>query len=479
MSVTNINSLRGAYTSARDYDTTEIVEKDKAHWLHPWLVFDEFKDHGSLPLGKAEGIYVYDLEGKQYIDGAAGLWCTNIGSGRKEMADAIAEQVCTMHFASTFTAMTNVPATLLSEKLAELAPGNLSRVIYTTGGTTATESAYRLIQYYQGCRGTPEKKHVITRKSGYHGTTYLAISLSGDKNHTAEFEYKTDTIHQLSSPNNFHRPEGMEGLTDEQFSDALVKEFVDKVEELGADNVAAFFAEPVQGAGGVIPPHENYLQRIWEVCKENDILYVADEVITAFGRLGHWFASYDEYGVQPDIIITAKGITSGYIPLGAAIFSEDIYEVISEPGHGRYFAHGFTYAGHPVACAAALKNIEIIERENILDHVKNDVGPYFEEQLNTLRDIPIVGDVRGRQLMMCIEFVKDQKTKESFPVEIDVGSYIAKETYARGLILRGFGNYNIMSPPLILTREDVDVMVRRLREAYEAAIVKLKEDGHL
>lgn len=464
---------------AAGYDTADIVKKDKAHFLHPWLVFDVFKDKGSLPLARAEGAFVYDTDGKQYLDGAAGLWCTNIGAGRKEMAEAIAEQICIMEYASTFTDITNVPATLLGEKLAEIAPGNLNRIIYSTGGSTAMESACRLIQYYQRCRGKPEKRHLISRKSGYHGTTYLAISISGDKNHTPEFEYKSDTIHQLSCPNVFRPPEGMEGLSEDELTTALVKEFQDKVDELGADNVAAFFAEPIMGAGGVIPPPRDYLKQIWEICKANDVLYVSDEVITAFGRLGHWFASLDEFEVQPDIITSAKGITSGYIPLGATLFTEEIYKVISEPGHGRYFAHGFTYAGHPVACIAALKNIEIMERENLLDYVKTDIGPYFEEQLQSLRDLPIVGDVRGKRMMMCVEFVKDQKTLERFPAELDIGSYVAKETYARGLILRGFMDYNIMSPPLILTKEDVDFIVKTLRESIEAALQSLKKDGLL
>ncbi|UCF94404.1 MAG: aminotransferase [Desulfobacterales bacterium] len=465
---------------SRAYTTDELIQQDKAHVVHPWATFEIFDKQGALPIAKAEGCYVYDSDGNRYLDAVGGLWCTNIGTGREEMAQAIAAQVRTMVYANPFVDMTNIPATRLATKLAELTPGTLNRVIYTSGGSTAIDSALRLIHYYQNCRGRHAKKHIISRRDAYHGSTYAAMSLGGRKgDHPPEFEYITDTIHHISAPNVYRRPAGMEDLTESALVNALVKEFEDKIAALGgADKVAAFFAEPVMGAGGVIVPPEGYLRRMWEVCQERDILFVSDEVVTAFGRLGHWFVSQDVFGIQPDIITCAKGLTSGYQPLGAAIFADEIYDVISAEGHKRYFAHGFTYCGHPVACAAALKNIEILEREKILDHVR-EVGPYFEKRLKTLSDLPIVGDVRGSHLMMCVEFVADKETKKRFPDAVDIGKVVSNQADARGLIVRPVGNLNVMSPALVITAEQIDHIVGTLRESIEAATSELQKKGLL
>ena len=257
----------------------------------------------------------------------------------------------------------------------------------------------------------------------------------------------------------------------------MLKELEDKILDVGPDNVAAFFAEPVFGAGGVIIPPTGYHRGTWEICQKYDVLYVSDEVVTAFGRLGHWFASKEVFDFQPDIITTAKGLTSGYLPLGATLYSKRIHDVISETGHGRYFAHGYTYAGHPVACAAALKNIEIMEREGLLNHV-HQIGPYFQQQLKTLLDLPIVGDVRGVGLMACVEFVKDKTTKERFAEELDIGKWISNRADSLGLIVRPIVNLNVMSPPLIITRDQVDFIVATLRASVLACIEDLREHGH-
>lgn len=239
----------------------------------------------------------------------------------------------------------------------------------------------------------------------------------------------------------------------------------------------AYYAEPIMGAGGVVVPPERYNRRMWEVCQKHDILYVSDEVVTGFGRLGHWFASKDEFDVQPDIIVCAKGLTSGYQPLGAAIFSDRIWDVISEDGQERCFTQGYTYSGHPVACAAALKNIEIMEREKLFDNV-NAVGPYFQEQLKTLLDLPIVGEVRGQKFMVCVEFVKDQDSKELFAEELDIGKRIANQADTRGLIVRPLVHLNVMSPPLTMDKDDVDFVVRTLRDSIVATLAELEQEGH-
>jgi adenosylmethionine-8-amino-7-oxononanoate aminotransferase len=248
-----------------------------------------------------------------------------------------------------------------------------------------------------------------------------------------------------------------------------------KILEIGAANIAAFYAEPLLGSGGVIVPPENYNRRTWELCQKHDILYIADEVVTAFGRLGHWFVSKDMFDIQPDMITCAKGLTSGYLPLGATIFSDRMYEVMSNDDE-RYFAAGLTYSGHPVSCAAALKNIEIMEREDIFSNV-NDVGPYFEEQLQTLLDLPIVGDIRGEKFMMCVVNVKDKETKEFFAPEVNIGKRISNHAENLGLIVRPIVDLNIMSPPLTMTRDDVDFVVATLRQAIELTMADLRNEN--
>lgn len=458
--------------------TDEVVQKDKDHFVHPWQIFDVFNEEGALPIERGEGCRIWDTDGNEYFDAVGGLWCNNIGLGNEEMADAIAAQARKMSFCSTFVDMTNAPAAELAAKLAELAPGDLNHVLYTCGGSTANDAVFRLMQFYNNCRGKTRKKHVISRVHAYHGSTYVAMSIGGKPGDRSPwFDYLTETIHHLTAPN--HYREARDGESEDAFVDRLVREFEDKIAALGGgDHVMAYYAEPVLGAGGVIVPPDGYNRRMWEVCRRHDILYVSDEVVTAFGRLGHWFASKDVFDIEPDVIVTAKGITSGYQPLGAAIFSDRIWDVVSEEGHGRCFTQGYTYSGHPVACAAALKNIEILEREKLFDNV-SEVGPYFMEQLQTLTDLPIVGQVRGKQFMVCVEFVKDPATKELFDEELDIGKRIATEADARGLIVRPIVHLNIMSPPLTMTKADVDFVVATLRESIEATVTDLRTGGHL
>ena len=446
-------------------DTQYLQRLDKAHFLHPWQEFDIPSDDANLVIARGEGSRVFDSDGKAYLDGIGGMWCVNVGYGRKELADVMAEQALLLPYYSSFTDTTNAPAIELARKLAELAPGSLNHVMYSSGGSDANDSAIRLVHYYQHRRGKPEKKHIITRESAYHGSTYLGISLSNRSEKDPEyFHFIDDFIHRISAPDVYRRPEGQSLPA---FCDALVQEFDAKVDELGADNVGAFIAEPIMGVGGVIVPPPEYLARIRERCRIRDILYISDEVVTAFGRLGHIFASRDEFGIQPDMIICAKGLTSGYIPLGAALFTDEILDVISEQGSDACFSHGFTYSGHPVSCAVALRNIEIIERENICEHVRI-AGEYLEQQLQTLSDLPYVGDVRGRRFMMCVEYVANKETKELLPEELNISKRIADACESRGLIVRPIGHLNVLSPPLILTRSEIDQMVDILRESVLA-----------
>ncbi|THD82954.1 aminotransferase [Aliigemmobacter aestuarii] len=451
----------------------DIWQMDHDHVLHPWANFGPFEEKGALVIARGEGCHLWDAEGRRYFDAIGGMWCTNIGQGRKEMADAIAAQVERLAFSNTFVDTTNEPSAMLAAKLAELAPGDLNRVHFTTGGSTAVDTAYRMVQYCQHCMGRPEKTQIIARNMSYHGSTYISQSVGkrpGDR--VEQFRYKLDGIHHISAPNPYRAPEGMDEAA---FCDWLVAEFEAKIAEIGPDRVGGFFAEPIQASGGVIVPPEGYLRRMREVCDRHDILFVADEVVTAFGRIGHWFASESEFGIVPDIITCAKGLTSGYIPLGALIFSDRIWEAMAADG-GRWFTSGFTYSGHPVACAAGLKNIEIMEREDILGNAAR-VGALFEARMKRLEALPMVGQVRGRKLMICVENVADKETRALLPEDLDVGTRIADAAEAMGLMVRPMGHLNVMSPPLTLTAGDVEFVGDTLERAIRQVADDLTRAG--
>ena len=459
-----------------EYNTEELWRMDRDHYIHPWTDFSVFKEKGSLVISDSEGAYVFDSDGKRYLDGIGGLWCVNIGYGREEMAEAIADQVRRMPYYSTFTHVTTPPAAQLAAKLAELAPGNLNHVFYGTSGSVANDSAIRIIHFYNNRLGRKTKKKIIARTDGYHGSTYLAMSMTGVEFDHTGFDLAPDLVYHIPNPNPYRRPDGM---SMEEFCDEKVADLKNEIERLGAENVACFIAEPIMGAGGVIVPPPGYHKRTREVCDEYDVLYISDEVVTGFGRLGHFFASEAVFDFVPDIITCAKGISSAYIPLSATLLSEEIYDVISVPQEeGAMFTHGFTYSGHPVACRAGLTNIEIMERERICEHVL-DIGPYFEQQLASLSDLEIVGDVRGKCLMMCVENVANKETKELFDPSVDIGGRVANQCEKRGLIVRPVGHLNVLSPPLTLTREQIDDMVSILREGIVATIDELRSESIL
>ncbi|NIS69938.1 MAG: aminotransferase [Proteobacteria bacterium] len=458
----------------RKFDTQELWRRDLEHCIHPWTDFSTFKEEGSLIMAESDGAYVVDSDGRRYLDGIGGLWCINIGYGREEMAEAIAEQIRQIPYFSTFTHLITPPAATLAAKLADLAPGPLNHVFFGTGGSMANETAVRVIHFYFNRLGKKNKKQIIARTDGYHGSTYLTMSMTGVAFDHIGFDIIKDSIHHIPAPNVYRRPDGM---TVEEFCDQKVADLENKILELGPENVACFIAEPIMGAGGVIVPPPGYHRRTKEVCKKYGVLYISDEVVTAFGRLGEMFASESVFDMTPDVIVCAKGITSGYVPLGATLFSDEIYDVISVPqAKGALFTHGFTYSGHAVSCAAGLKNIEILEREDICGHVR-EVGPYFEEQLATLLDLPIVGDVRGKDFMMCVENVANKETKELLPAEAKIGHRIAQHAQNRGLMVRPLAHLNILSPPLILSKEQIDFIVETLRESITATMDDLVREG--
>mgnify|MGYP003382413196 CR=1 FL=1 len=456
------------------FNARELWQMDHDHVLHPYTHFDSFKKDGSLVLVEGAGCFVTDAQGRRYFDGIGGMWCVNAGYGRKEIASVMAEQAMQLCYTTTFVDVTNAPAARLAAKLAQLAPGSLNHVAYATSGSLAVDTSIRLAHYYHSRRGDTSRKYVISRKNSYHGSTYLGMTVGlRDGDQSPHFRYVPDLVHHLSAPYPYRRPEGM---SLEAFSDFLVKEFEDKIAELGAETIACFIAEPAQASGGVCIPPPNYLPRMRELCTRHGILFIADEIVTAFGRLGHMFASLDEYGVVPDMILCAKGLTSGYIPLSAVIYSDAIHEAISAPDPEAWFTHGYTYSGHPVACAVALKNIEIIETEDLCGNAAR-VGDYLEQRLGTLRDLPIVGDVRGRRLMMCVEYVKDKITREKLPDSANISRRISNDCEAHGLLVRPLGHLDVLSPPLVMTMADVDFVVDTLRHAIVKATAELKAEG--
>ena len=449
-------------------DWKTLWQMDRDHFIHPYTDFSTFREQGSQIISAAEGVHVIDSRGNRLLDGMAGLWCVNIGHGRLEMAECIAEQAARMQYYNPFGHSGNEPVAMLSAKLAELTPGGLNHVFYTTGGSTANDAAIRLVHYYNNLRGKPRKKWIISRLGAYHGATYVTASLTGIHATKHGFDrIADDWITHVSAPNMYRRPAGAEHLDEAAYCEFLASEFRNRIAQLGADNVAAFIAEPIMGAGGVLVAPRGYHRKMWEICRENDVLYIADEVVTGFGRLGAWFASEEVYDYVPDILVLAKGINSGYVPLGAAIFSEEIYEVISQPQcEGGLLTMGFTYSGHPIACTAALKNIEIIEREDICARVR-DVGSYFFEQALTLRDLPIVGDARGSHFMVGIEYVADKERKTPFEPSARVAEKVFEACRDQGLIVRPIGNQTVLSPPLVMTRTQVDTLFAILRTSIE------------
>lgn len=452
-------------------------EKDRDHFIHPYTDFSTFANEGSQVISASEGVHVWDASGRQYLDAIAGLWCVNIGHGRAEMAKAIHDQVLQMPYYNPFGHCTNEPAAELSAKLAELAPVNLNHVFYSTGGSTANDVAARLAHYFHEMRGESERKIILSRLDAYHGSTYFAANLTGIEGTKIGFNrIAEDIIVHLSAANMFRKPFE---LDEQQYCDYLVGELEEKIESIGAKRIAALFAEPIMGAGGVLVAPKHYHSRMQAVCRKHGILYIADEVVTGFGRLGQWFASETLFDTQPDMIVSAKGISSGYVPLGATLVSDEIYEVINKPQvEGGALTMGFTYSGHAVACAAALKNIEIIERDNLNQHVQ-ELGPVLGDTLKPLHELDIVGDVRGSHFMIGIELVANRETKLSFGSDARVAHRVYSRCLQRGVIVRPVGNVIVLSPPLIFEEEHCRMVADALNASIAETAAELRVAGYL
>lgn len=442
--------------------TTAKVQKwDRNHFLHPWeAMAPQAEDR--MVAADGDGIYLIDGEGRRFIDGPGGMWNVQIGYGRKEMGEAMAAQAGKLAYHSPWS-FASEPSAVLARKLAELAPGDLNTVAFSTGGSSAVDSALRFAQFYNNLRGRPEKKIFISREKSYHGSTYLTASVSArERDDTDAHDREDRLVRVLPNINAYIRPEGM-SVSD--WCDAKVADLERLIAETGAERIAAYLSEPIMASGGVILPPEGYLPRVREICRENDILFISDEVVTGFGRVGHWFASEDMFGIVPDIITCAKGLTSGYLPLGACIISDRLLDEISSDA-AISFRNGFTYSGHPICCAAALKNIEIIETEGLLEHVR-EIAPHFQARLRDLSRHEIVGDCRGMGLVGCVEGRPAQGMSEADRLAIDMefGARVDAKCEAMGLIVRPLINMCVFSPPLIITPSQIDQMFDILDKA--------------
>ena len=460
---------KSAERPAASNDAEAIARR---HLLQPWPVAGAIGDEARGLVADGDGIYVTDADGRRLIDGPAGMWCTNLGHRREELARAMYDQSMQLSYNTPWYTM-NAPSAVLAERIAGHAPGDLDHVFFTTGGSSAVETALRFMQFYNNVRGLPDKKMILSRGGAYHGSTYLSASLNGRPRDRDWMDGADQMVIKLSCPDPFRRPAGM---SVDAFCDQLVAEFAETVERIGAERIGAFVGEPVMASGGVIVPPDGYWPRIARICRDNDIMLIADEVVTAFGRLGHVFASSDVFGFEPDMITFAKGVTSGYFPLGGVIMSGRLLEQLRKSNHANaMFAHGLTYSSHPVGCAVALKNLDLLEG-GVLEHART-IAPYFQDRLRSLDDLPLVGEVRGQGLMACVECVADRESRNPLALDNEVGRRIDRHCQELGLLVRPLIHMCVMSPPLIITREQVDDLVAILREGISRTMDDLRAEG--
>jgi putrescine---pyruvate transaminase len=458
-------------TGNRPDGRSSLVAKDARHILHPWADLSAVGTQESLVICKASGVEVTDSNGKTYLDAIGGMWCVTVGYGRRELIDAMAAQAARMPYFTPFGDISSEPASELAAILATLSPSDLNRMHFTTCGSTATDSAVRIAQLYHANRGQPGKYHVLSRVNAYHGSTYLAASLCGKAADRTRFHYESQWVHHLESP---AFDEDIAPVSAAERLDHLIDGMESAIAEIGAENIACFIAEPILASGGVLIPPPGYHEATREICRQHDILYISDEVVCGFGRLGHFFSSEQKFGIMPDLIVTAKGLTSGYQPLGAVLISDRIADamIASADPAKPVFSNGFTYSGHPVACATAIANIDVMQREDICGHVRQ-VGPYFVERLRGLRDSPIVYTVRGDHLMACVEC---HVPGEIGPTPRNQALAHRLDTYCEqaGLLIRPYENLCIMSPPLIITKQEIDRIVDIVADSLAHAEHDLK-----
>ena len=432
----------------------EWQELDRQHYLHPFTDHKELAEHKSRIITRADGIYIYDADGNEILDGMSGLWCVNVGYGRNELVIAAEKQLRELPYYNSFFQCARPPSIELSKILDELTQPQFSRVFYTGSGSESIDTMLRIVWRYWDLMGQPDRKIVIARKNAYHGSTVAGASLGG-----MEPMHKQGGvlpyIEHIDQPYWFGSDRSM---TPHEFGVYAASLLEKKIEALGADKVAAFVGEPIQGAGGVIIPPESYWPEIQRVCDHYGILLVTDEVICGFGRLGEWFGA-DYYGVKPDLMTFAKAVTSGYLPLGGVMVSDTVGDVLIDKG-GEFY-HGYTYSGHPASCSVAIANIDIMRREDLVARVKDDIGPYFQQRWATLGEHPLVGETRMVGMMGALEIVRDRSSLERFDEDDGVGMTCRNFLVENGLVMRAIGDTIVTAPPLTMTSEQVDELIEK------------------
>jgi putrescine aminotransferase len=445
-------------------ETRRWVELDRRHHLHPFTTFKELALKGSRIIVRAEGCYLWDSEGHRIIDGMSGLWCVNVGYGRERLARAAYDQLRELPYYNNFFQCSTPAPIELSAKLVEILPKGLDRIFFASSGSEANDTVIKTVWYYWNLMGRPEKKHLIARRLGYHGIGLGSASLTGMAFMHKPFDLPLPRFHHIGNPYWF--AEGGDMAPDE-FGLAAARQLEAKILELGPENVAAFIGEPIQGAGGVIIPPDTYWPEIQRICRAYDVLLVADEVICGFGRIGAWWGS-QSYGIEPDILTMAKGLSSGYLPIAAVAFGRRIGDAIFESDIE--YAHGVTYAGHPAACRVALENIRILEEERLFDRAAGPIGAYFAKALRTLEDHPLVGEVRSRGLIGCVELVEDKATRRTFPQARKVGFLCRDLCVENGLVMRAIRDGMVLAPPLIVTEAQIDEIVEKARRSFDQTL---------
>lgn len=451
--------------------TAEIQAADAAHHWHPFTDSADLAATGTRVIAGGRGVWLTTNDGERLIDGMAGLWCVNVGHGREEIIEAVARQMRQLAYYNTFFQCTHPLATEFAEELAKLAPPHMNRVFFTNSGSESNDTIFRLARVYWDCLGKPSKKVFIARRNAYHGSTVAAASLGGMAAMHGQSGLPIEGIHHIGQPYWFGEGEGTDPA---DFGLARARELEAAIDRIGEDNVCAFIAEPIQGAGGVVIPPESYWPEIARICAEREILLVADEVISGFGRTGRWWGA-ETYGITPDLMTIAKGMTSGYIPMGGVLISDRVAgPVMAQAGE---FYHGYTYSGHPAACAAGLASLQILKEERLIERVATDIGPYLAARWETLADHPLVGETRTKGLLGALELVAGKATRARFPNHGSTGTRCRNLSVANGLVMRAVGDTMIISPPFVISHEEVDELVARARRALDQLADELVRDG--
>ncbi|MDP2323461.1 MAG: aspartate aminotransferase family protein [Gammaproteobacteria bacterium] len=436
-------------------------QEDRQHFLHPFTDHRELGERGTRVITRAKGVYIWEEDGHKILDGMSGLWCVNLGYGREELAEAGARQLRELPYYNSFFQCTHPPAIELARDLCELAPSSFNKVFFTNSGSEANDTIIRLVRYYWSLLGQPDKQIIIARRNGYHGSTVGAASLSGMPWMHAQAGLPIPNIMHIEQPYWF----GLGGELDPaEFGRQIAQQLATTIEEVGVGKVAAFIAEPVQGAGGAVIPPATYWPEIQKICDEYGILLVADEVITGIGRMGHWFGS-EYFGIRPDLMPFAKGVTSGYQPLGGVMISDRVADVLVEKG-GEFY-HGFTYSGHPVACAVASAALAVMRKEKLVEHVRDAVIPSFSSRLKKLADHPIVGEVRTAGLIGGIELVPRKNSRKRFAKDLKAGERCRDFCIREGLVMRAVGDTMIVAPPFITTDAEMDELAAKAWKALD------------